>query len=121
MYEKELIPQVIAIGLSYDDFWRLTPRKLNVILEGYKLRRRVQDESQWLLGGYVFQAVSVALGNAFRKKNTKAESYFDLVEKPFLSNINEQEITEDEKQKYIDSFVASLHVMQTNFEVNHGK
>lgn len=92
-------------------------------MEGYKLRRKTKDEESWLLGGYVFQAVSISLGNAFRKKNTKAQSYFDVVEKPFLDNVpnSDEELSEEEKQKYRDALLASLHVMKNNFEIKHGK
>ena len=120
MYEAEVIPNVIAMGIGYEEFWKLTPRKLNVIIEGYKIKRKVEDEKQWFLGGYMFEAVSIALGNAFRKKNQKANTYFELQDKPFLSKAQE-ELTEEEKQKQFDAFMASLHVMQTNFNLSHGK
>lgn len=120
MYEAELLPNVIAMGISYDDFWSLTPRKLNVIIDGYKLKRKIDDEKQWFLGGYMFEAVSIALGNAFRKKNQKAKSYFELLDKPFFKHLPE-ELTEDEKQQQLDAFMASLNVMQTNFNLSHGK
>lgn len=120
-WEKELLPQCLAMGIGYDEFWTLNPRKLAVLVDGYKLRRKIEDEQAWLLGGYVFQAVSTALGNAFKKKNQKARSYFEDVEKPFLDEIDKQEISENDKQKYIDSLMASLHVMQNNFNLKHGK
>lgn len=109
------------MGISYDEFWTLNPRKLKVLVEGYKLRRKIEDEQAWLLGGYVFQAVSTSLGNAFKKKNQKAKSYFELLDKPFLDSIDTKETTEDEKQRYIDAFMASLHVMKNNFEIKHGE
>lgn len=115
-----MIPNVMAMGVSYDDFWKLTPRKLNVIIEGYKLKRKVEDEKQWYLGGYIFEAVSVAMGNAFRKKNQKVQSYFELRDKPFFYRNNE-ELSEEEKQQYIDTFMAGLHTMQSNFNRSHGK
>ena len=112
-----MIPNVMAMGISYDEFWKLTPRKLNVIIEGYKVTRKAEDEKQWFLGGYMFEAVSVALGNAFRKKNTNPQNYFDLLEKPFLSH--DKELSEDEKQKHRDALMARLHVMQSNFNLSH--
>lgn len=109
------------MGIGYEQFWTLNPRKLKVLVEGYRLRRKIEDEQAWLLGGYVFQAVSISIGNVLRKKGQKAQSYFDLVEKPFLNSIDNVEQTEEEKQKYIDAFMASLHVMQNNFEIKHGE
>lgn len=120
MYEAEYIPNVIPMGISYKDFWSFTPRELNVTIEGYKIGRKVEDEKQWFLGGYVFNAVSIAIANAFRKKNSKPENYFELLPKPLLSSVSE-EMSEEEKKKYTDAFLANLHVMETNFNMSHGK
>jgi hypothetical protein len=113
------------MGVSYNEFWELTPRSLNVIKESYKLKRKVQDEEQWLLGGYMFSAVSIALGNAFRKKNQKTKSYFEELKEPFLKGITDKpskgEMSEEEKQKHIDALMARLHIMQNNFNTKHGK
>lgn len=105
-----------------EEFWKLSPRTLNIMFEGYKLRRKIQDEDAWILGGYIFHGVSVAMANAFRKKNQKSKSYFEIVEKPFLSDIEQAgAMSEDEKQKRIDALMASLHIMKDNFELKHGK
>lgn len=120
MYEAEMIPNCIAMGIGYNDFWKLTPRQLNVIIEGYKVMRKTEDEKQWFLGGYMYSAVSIALGNAFRKKNQKEKTYFELLDKPFLSSLPE-ELTEDEKQKQLDKLMASLTTMEANFNLSHGK
>ena len=108
------------MGISYDDFWKLTPRSLKVVAEGYKLKRQVEDEKNWLLGGYLFEAVSIALGNSFRKKNQKAKSYFEVREKPYLHDLN-NEMSETQKEKNRELVLAQLHVMQTNFNLKHGK
>lgn len=113
------------MGVSYNEFWELTPRSLNVIVESYKLKRKVQDEEQWLLGGYMFSAVSFALQNAFRKKNQKAKTYFEELKEPFLKGIADKtsngEMSEEEKNKKLDLLMAQLRVKQANFEINNGK
>ena len=63
------MPQVLAMGVTYNEFWTLNPRKLKVLIESYRLKRQVEDEKQWIFGGYLFEAVSIAVGNNFRKKN----------------------------------------------------
>lgn len=120
-WEAELLPQCLAMGIGYNEFWTLNPRKLKVYTEGYKLKRKVHDEEQWLLGGYVYGAVSAAIGNVLRKKNQKSQTYFDLIEKPFFKDMASEDIPEEEKQKYINAFMAQLHVMQNNFESKHGE
>jgi hypothetical protein len=123
-YEKELAPQILAMGVSLSEFWEMNPHSIEVILDGYKLKRKIADEQQWLLGGYVFSAVSTAMGNAFRKKNTKAKSYFEEVEKPFLSNIDKKTsagLSEEEIQRRRELLMAQLRTKQSNFELKHGK
>lgn len=108
----------MVMGIGYEEFWRLNPRILNVIVEGYKLRRKVHDEELWMLGGYVSYAVEIGIGNAFRKKNDKPHSYFEVIDKPFLKS---GEVSEEQKKKQLEALMASLHVMQTNFNIKHGK
>lgn len=43
-------------------------------------RRKEENTRDWLQGAYVYNAVSTALANAFRKKGTKAVDY---LEEPF--------------------------------------
>lgn len=109
------------MGYSYFDFWNMNPRILESILEGYKLQRKVIDEEHWLLGGYIFEAVSIAIGNAFKKKGHKPDSYFDMVKNPRLKNVQNNEMSEEEKQKKIDLLMAGLRIKQSNFEISRGK
>ena len=97
----------------------MNPRILEPRLEGYKLKRKIIDENQWLLGGYVFEAVSIALGNMAKKKGQKPDNYFEEIKRPALQSINTNngELTEEEKQKRLDLLVAGLRVKQANFEL----
>lgn len=110
------------MGISYDEFWTLNPRKLNVIVEGYKLKRQIEDEKQWMLGGYTYAAVSVALSNAFKKKGQKSKDYFEVIEKPYLKDHKQiQDNTDKEKQRKIELVMAGLRTKQANFELKHRK
>lgn len=111
----------MAMGISYEDFWKLNPRSLTVILNGYKMKRKVMDEQNWLLGGYVFSAVSIAMGNAFKKKSQKSVSYFEELKHPFLKDIDKDKLSEEEIQKKRQLLFAQLRTKQANFEINHGK
>lgn len=97
----------------------MNPRILMPILEGYKLKRKVIDENQWLLGGYIFEAVSIALGNMSKKKGQKPDNYFEEIKKPALQSIGSTngELTEEEKQRQLDLLVAGLRIKQANFEL----
>jgi hypothetical protein len=119
MYTKELIPQAIAMGVSYNDFWHLTMRSYNAISEGYKLKREIEDENNWILGGYICDAVGIAIGNAFRGKGQKASDYFEIIDKPFLRE--KKPLTEDEIQAQRQLVLEKLRTMKTNFDLSHGK
>ena len=97
----------------------MNPRILEPILEGYKLKRKIIDENQWLLGGYIFEAVSIALGNMAKKKGQKPNNYFEEIKRPALQSINTNngELTEEEKQKRLDLLIAGLSIKQANFEL----
>ena len=37
----------MAIGVPYDLFWHLTPKKLESFEKAYKLKRQIEDENNW--------------------------------------------------------------------------
>ena len=89
--------------------------------DAYRLRRKIEDERDYFLGVYFYDAVQVALGNAFRKKGSKPLEYRD---KPILQAYEEKQRllnpTEEEKKQHIDNLFAMLGQMQANFERTHG-
>lgn len=118
-YEAELIPHAIAMGISYEEFWRLNPRSFTVIANGYKLKRKEEDTMMWLQGGYIFDGVSLALANAFKKKGQKAKEYFKEVKEPFLSReiSNGSEMTEKEKKTMTEQLFTNLEIQMANFNL----
>lgn len=89
-------------------------------LEAYNSAERLKDEKRdaqmWMMGAYVFEAVSKAIGNAFRKKGTKASQYRD---KPLMMENKEQkrELTKDEKIEKTKTVFKMLQIMQANYEL----
>lgn len=121
-YEAELIPQVMAMGIGYEEFWTLNPRKIKVISEAYSLKRQIQDEELWLLGEYVFNACSIALGNAFRKKGQKSKEYFEIVKEPILRRVGEERdannLTESEKKEKTELLFKNLEILAANHRLS---
>lgn len=118
-YEAELIPQAIAMGISYEEFWKLNPRSFNVIAKGYNLWKKEQDAMMWLQGGYIFDAVSLAVGNAFRKKGQRPKEYFKVLKEPFLSQSikDESNMTESEKKNMTEQLFHNLEIQMANFNL----
>lgn len=54
----------MAIGVPYDLFWHLTPKKLESFEKAYKLKREIEDENNWYLGLYFYRASYASVRNA---------------------------------------------------------
>lgn len=49
------------MGISYSDFKHMTPRKVDVLLNAYHQKRKIQDEHDYAVGIYTYEAVSLAI------------------------------------------------------------
>lgn len=101
------------------EFYHSTLNDLLDYDEAYQLRRKIDDEQAYFQGIYFYEAVSVALGNAFRKKGAKPIPYRD---KSILNEIEEKNrpLTEEEIKTQTDNLFAMLGSMQANFEASKG-
>ena len=79
-YFEALCPIYIAYGMTYEQFWFGDPWIARSYREAYVERRKEENTRDWLQGAYIYNAVSTALANAFRKKGTKTVDY---LEEPF--------------------------------------
>lgn len=70
----------MLMGVGHREFWELTPRDLSDYSAAYNEKIKRYDYEAWLQGRYIYEAVAVALGNAFRKKGSKSIEYS---EKPY--------------------------------------
>lgn len=98
-----------------------TPAELRPYLEAEKLRQHRKDAEMWQAGIYTTSATYTAVAMALMGKKSKAK-YF---EKPLLEEKKEEKetdiISEEEKKKQRNALLASLQLMQANFELNHEK
>lgn len=105
----------MTIGVSRYEFYHSTLVELKDYDKVYENRRKIEDEKALFNGIYTFEAVSIALSNAFRAKGTEPKKYRT---KTILQEYEEQHrpLTEEEKQKQIDNLFAMLGGMQERFE-----
>lgn len=112
-----ILPAYLAIGVSEEEFWDSTPCDLKPYVTAYKLNMKARDTEAWRNGMYIMNAFSTVLANCFNKKS-KAK-YF---EQPLLSRedvISDREPTEEEKKIEREKLLATLMIMQDNFERNN--
>lgn len=107
----------MALGVSEERFWDSCPYELKPYEKAYQMRLKKQDEQAWMQGMYFYNALSVALSHFCGKKHSK------YVQSPFLYQIRDSEetenLTESQKEKYVDQLFVQLMIMQSNFNNAH--
>ena len=93
-----------------DEIKHSTLLKLKFYDEGYKIKRKMIDEISYFDGLYTYEAVAIAISNAFRAKGQKPIEYR---KKPILDENSKASL-----QKQREAFVAALETMKTNFELS---
>lgn len=108
----------MAIGISIDEFWNMTPHVLQIYINGHaKQMERRRDYDNYIAhlnGAYVRDALASTVGNMFRKKGSKP---FEYPSEPYDFS-KPRELTEDEKEAQRIAFLESLKAMQRSFEEN---
>lgn len=89
-----MLPYALKCGMTADEFWYGEPRLLSSYIKKYEQELDEINYESWLIGLYVYKAISTALGDAFSSKNNINNKYFD---KP-LEELNSNYI-EEHKEK----------------------
>ena len=111
-YESELLPSAMAMGVSYEEFWTLNPRKMKAYERAFRIRRKHEDANMWIMGAYVTEALGVVIGNSFGKGRK-----LEYRKQPFSEDIVDySNLTEEEKIEKTNQFFGVLELMKTNFE-----
>lgn len=116
MFENEWFPKANAIGISWQEFWGMNPRVIKLLIKGHEEKIKEQDYLSWVHNQYTLSAVMVAIENCFAGRKAKLK----YIEKPLLQQIEEKNkpMSEEEKQRQRELFVAKLEVMKANFELS---
>ena len=100
-YENEWMPKVIPLGTTYNDFWQLNPRKINIMVAAYNESKKNEIRTKNMLyhleGMYFADALCATVGNMFRGRGQKPFEYpkepytLDLEYEEGLNVVNEEE------------------------------
>lgn len=98
---EECCPIYMSYGMSYKDFWYGPAYMTKFYRESNKLKLKQQDENNWMLGMYVYEAIldCSPILHPFSKKGTKPLPYS---EKPYLTDKLDTQ-TEEEKEQEIEN------------------
>lgn len=88
------------MGMTPEQYWDESPYLAVAYRKAYYLKRKAENENDWLLGFYVYGAVAIALANAFKRQGQKAQNY---LEKPVdifpLTPMEKKQRERDEREK----------------------
>ena len=107
---NECFPFYLAIGMSSAEYWEGDPSLTRYFRKAYKIKQDENNKNAWLQGVYIYDAVSTAIYNALRGKNTKAAEY---AKQPY--NLGNKEKSELEKAKEVEAEQAKAAVWMENF------
>ena len=107
---EECFPFYLAIGMSYAEYWEGDCSLARYYRKAYQIKQEEINNNAWLQGMYIYDAVSTALHNALRGKNSKAREY---AKQPY--NFDNKEKSELEKAKEVEAEQAKAAVWMENF------
>jgi hypothetical protein len=108
---NERFPFYLAIGMSSAEYWSGDPSLVRYFRKAYEIKQEEINNNAWLQGMYFYDAVSTALHNALRGKNTKAREYakqpynFGNKEKSEIEKAKEVEIEQEKAAAWMENFV----------------
>lgn len=93
--------------MSEDQYWNGTPYLATVYRKLSINKRKERNEYLWIQGMYIFEAFSVVMHNAFRKRGTTPAKY---PQEPYritpMTKDEKTERAEKERKKAIESLTA---------------
>ena len=103
----------LAMGMTYDLYWREEPQIVKAYRKAYKLKQERIEYELWKQGMYYYEALLDAspILHAFAKKGTKPRPY---PSKPYgIEEYEKENQTKEDKQKKIENerLKAKLHFM----------
>ena len=96
--------------MSYAEYWEGDPKLAQYYRKAYRIKQDEFNNNAWLQGMYVFDAVSSALHNALRGKNTKIRYY---AKQPY--GFEKKHTTEQEKIKEVEIEQEKAAAWMKNF------
>lgn len=117
------MPKVIPLGTSYQEFWTLNPRIIDVMVEAYNERKKAEIRTANMLyhleGMYFADALCATVGNMFRGRGKKA---FEYPKEPYTLDLEYEEGLDMSDEENVDiarqrrNFVTQLNNLFRDLE-----
>ena len=116
MIEKTWLESALSVGISYKDFWGMTPHIVGIHLKAHKAKIEETNLLMHIQGMYMRDAIMSTIGNSFRGKGSKPYEYPCEPYNLNPQSEQEHELTENEKQQQIMEFFNGLQARKERFD-----
>ena len=96
---EECFPFYLAIGMSYAEYWESDPKLTQYYRKAYQIKQEEINNTAWLQGMYIYDAVSTALHNALRGMGKNKPPAKDYAKQPY--EFKNKVKTEEEKAREV--------------------
>ena len=97
------MPKVIPLGTTYDEFWHLNPRIINIMVKAYNEAKKTEMKQANMMyhleGMYFMDALLATVGNMFKSKGHKP---FEYPKEPYTLDLEYEkdlDMTNDEDRE----------------------
>ena len=97
---EDCFPFYLAIGMSFAEYWTGDPKLAQYYRKAYQIKQDEINNSAWLQGMYIYDAVSTALHNALRGMSKNTPPAKDYAKQPY--EFKNRVKTEEEKAKEVE-------------------
>ena len=87
----------MSIGMTYDEFWNQDVAMVRAYRKAHELKRQQNNETLWLQGIYVRDALMATVGNMFSDKGAKKNEYPAEPYPVTVEQVAEKEAAENRK------------------------
>lgn len=96
------------MGMTYEQYWDMSPYLVIAYRKAYKLKREIANEQAWLQGLYVYDAFAVCMANAFAKRGAKKVDYLEKPVDIFPLTDAEKERREQEERDKMQQAMEAI-------------
>ena len=80
---EECFPFYLSIGMSYAEYWDGDPKLAQYYRKAYQIKQEEINNTAWLQGMYIYDAVSTALHNSLRGLGKNKPPAKDYAKQPY--------------------------------------
>lgn len=96
------------MGMSYEEYWNGDPILVRAYRKADRLRQRRDNQNAWLIGSYIYEAISdlSPIFNVFSKRSPKP--YLDKPYELRFDKKDDQDYREEQERRKVENNMINL-------------